>query len=210
MASQISHIVYAKRYFDQLEAGQIESAIKIDKEEFILGCVFPDIRRIDQSIKRKQTHLCFDPVDLNFSGLSSFRAGWKFHLYCDMRREDILNKYKFYEISHTTDFFNQPAKCLEDELVYERYNNWEKLVHYFNNPPFFDTDIKLDPASFHLWYAMVARYLEKKPDDKTIRTFLIKQPGLLANLEGIMESVGELRKSNKAVEILKKVCEEIA
>ena len=209
MASQISHIVYAKRYFDQLEAGEIESAIKINREEFILGCVFPDIRRIDSKIKRRDTHLAYDPVDLNFSGLSSFAAGWKFHLYCDMRREDILNKYKFYEFPHTTDFHNQPAKDLEDELVYGEYNNWEKLVYYFNNPPQVDYELDFDPASFFLWYAMIARYIEKQPDEKTTRAFLVKQPGLLANLDGIISSLSELRKNEKVKEILGRVWQEI-
>lgn len=209
MASQISHIVYAKRYFDQLEAGRIESAIKIDRDEFILGCVFPDIRRIDPKIKRRDTHLCFDPVDLDFSGLSSFQAGWKFHVYCDMRREDILNEYKFYELAHTTDVYNQPAKDLEDELVYDSYNNWEKIVNYFNNPPFIDSGLDFDPAGFYLWYAMIARYIEKRPDDKSMRAFLVKQPGLLANLDGIMESVSELRQNDKVKEILGKVWREV-
>ena len=209
MASQISHIVYARRYFEQLEAGKVGSAIRIDKEEFLLGCVFPDIRRIDATIKRRDTHLCFDSLNLNFAGLSSFRAGWKFHLYCDMRREDILNKYKFYDAPHTTDVYNQPAKDLEDELVYDEYNNWEKLVNYFNNPPLVETGLDLDPASFYLWYAMIARYIEKKPDDKSVRSFLVKQLGLLKDLDEIMKSVGELRKNEKVKEILAGVWREM-
>ncbi len=209
MASQISHIVYARRYFNQLEAGKIECAIKLNKEEFILGGVFPDIRRIEPKIKRRDTHLCFDPLDLNFSGLTSFRAGWKFHLYCDMRREEILNKYKFYEFPHTTDSYNQPAKDLEDELIYDEYDNWEKLVGYFNNPPFFDSGLDFDPASFYLWYAMIARYIEQQPNDKSTRTFLLKQPGLLKNLDSIMKSIAELRKNNKVKEILGKVWREM-
>ena len=209
MASQISHIVYARKYFDQLETGQVESVIKIDKDEFILGCVFPDIRRIEAKIKRRDTHLCFSPLDLNFSGLSSFQAGWKFHVYCDMRREEILNKYGFYELLHSTDIYNQPAKDLEDELVYGEYNNWEKLVNYFNNPPFIDSELDFDPASFYLWYAMIARYIEKKPDDKSMRTFLVKQPGLLKDLDEIMKSITELRKNDRVKDILGKVWQEM-
>ena len=209
MASQISHIIYAQRYFDELAAGKITGAVKLDKEEFLLGCVFPDIRRIDPKIKRRDTHLCFDPLDLNFSGLSSFRAGWKFHLYCDMRREEILNKYKFYELPHTTDTYNQPAKDLEDELVYKEYNNWEKLIAYFNNPPFIDSGLDFDPAGYYLWYAMIARYIEHQPNDKSIRAFLLKQPGLLKNRDDIMASIAELRKSDKVKDILGKVWQEM-
>jgi len=44
---------------------------------------------ITENIKRSDTHSVFSPIDLNFSGLSSFQAGWKFHLYCDIKREEI-------------------------------------------------------------------------------------------------------------------------
>lgn len=210
MASQVSHIVYAKRYFDQLEKGAAENTIgKLEKDEFLLGSVFPDIRRIDESVSRKDTHLHFPVLDLDFSGLSSFEAGWKFHLYCDMRREEILNSHKFYDLSHTTDFYNQPAKNLEDELVYEKYNNWEKIIHYFNNAPYFDPKIGVRKETFGLWYAILAKYFEKKPDNKTIRSFLVKQPSMAEKIDGIMDSVSTLRKNQQAVEILEKVWEEI-
>ena len=92
MASQIAHIVYAKKYFEKYPS-------TINKDEFILGCVFPDMRRIDGNIKRKDTHRHYDPLDLDFSGMTAFEAGWKFHLYCDMKREEILNKYDFSMLS---------------------------------------------------------------------------------------------------------------
>ena len=78
MASQIAHIVYAKKYFESIENGKVdpelldekvvESGKKIDRDEFILGAVFPDIRRIEPSITRGETHLKFPVVDLDFSG----------------------------------------------------------------------------------------------------------------------------------------------
>ena len=209
MASQISHIVYAKKYFDSLDSGQVESAIKINREEFLLGCVFPDIRLVEPKIKRRDTHLAFDPLDLDFSGLSSFQAGWKFHLYCDMRREDILNKYKFYELAHTVDFYNRPAKILEDELIYGEYNNWEKLVYFFNNPPFIDSGLDFDPAGYDLWYAILARYIERVPDDKNTRAFLVKLDGMQDKLDGVMKNVEELRKNEKVKDILRKVWREM-
>lgn len=218
MASQISHIVYAKKYFDSLELANFDDLSaeekilmpvnKINKDEFILGCVFADIRRIDKNIKRKDTHLRFEKIDLDFSGLTSFEAGWKFHLYCDMRREEILNKKGFYLIEKASDLFGQPAKMLEDELIYETYNNWEKVENYFNNTPYLDNNLKVDSETFSLWYAMVAKYIEKKPDDKSIRIFLSKQK-ISNNLDELIKLVNDLRKNEKVVEILKKVKEEI-
>ncbi|MDR3558776.1 MAG: hypothetical protein P4L62_04890 [Candidatus Pacebacteria bacterium] len=213
MASQIAHIVYARKYFDRLEiAGKDEKNIppeNLDRDEFLLGCVFPDIRRIDPEVRRRDTHLRFDPLDLDFSKLTSFESGWKFHLWCDMRREEILNKHEFYSLKHTTDFYNQPAKILEDELVYDKYNNWEKIVNFFNNPPYIDAGVGVSSETFHLWYAVVAKYAERKPDDKSMRIFLSKQPKIIAIVNGLMESVEALRKNKKAIVILDNVLEEI-
>ncbi|OGI29446.1 MAG: hypothetical protein A2288_01650 [Candidatus Moranbacteria bacterium RIFOXYA12_FULL_44_15] len=213
MASQVSHIVYAKKYFDRLDKiGSDENNIppkKLDRDEFLLGCVFPDIRRIDSNITRKETHLKFDPVDLNFSKLSSFEAGWKFHLYCDMKREEILNAHKFYEIAGAGDFYGQAAKSLEDELVYDEYNNWEKIRHYFNNPPRIENGINVEIETFNLWYAILSKYFEKKPDEKSLRIFFTKQPHHQSNINELMESTFSLGKNKKAVEILEKVSEEI-
>ena len=219
MASQIAHIIYAKKYFDSIELADFSSLSpeekllmpsgKINKDEFILGCVFPDIRRIDKNIKRKDTHLRFSNLDLDFTELNSFEAGWKFHLYCDMRREEILNKYNFYSLKDDTKFYMQAAKLLEDELVYDEYNNWEKIKNYFNHPPFAETDINVDVETFRLWYAIIAKYIEKKPDDKSIKIFSSKVLDTFEDVDGIVKSIAELRKNEKVLEILSKVKEEI-
>ena len=217
MASVVAHLIYAQKYFEK------HPMPNGDEDLFMLGCVFPDIRRIDDNIKRKDTHLCYEKCDLNFDGLSPFQAGWKFHVYCDMRREEILKKYKFYDLGNAMDFWNQPAKNLEDELLYEQYNNWEKLRHYFNNIPNIDNEINVPPQkecstgnilrgryeTMALWYAMIAKYIEKKPDSKTMKIFLLKQIGFADKAGPISEVVDKLRKNAKVVEILKKVTEEI-
>ena len=203
MASQISHIVYAKRFFEKYDL------LPAEKEEFILGTTFPDIRRIDPSIKRKDTHMHFYPVDLNFENLSPFEAGWKFHLYCDMKREEILNSYDFYKLSYAESFENQSAKMLEDEVVYDYYNNWEKAVNYFNDAPIISTGIDIPNGSFELWYSILANYIRQRPTNDTIETFLSKQPSIAHEFKQIVEMVDKLRKNAKVIEILKRVNEEI-
>ena len=203
LASQIAHIVYAKKFFEKYDL------LPEEKDEFVLGVTFPDIRRIDGSIKRKDTHLRFYPVDLNFENLTPFEAGWKFHLYCDMRREEILNSYDFYSILHTEDFYNNPAKLLEDEIVYENYDNWEKLVSYFNDVPIISNGIDVSAESFSLWYSIIANYISKKPDNDSMLSFLSKQPPLAPIAHGMIESVDKLRKNGKVITLLKKVSQEI-
>jgi hypothetical protein len=202
MASQVAHIIYSQKYFSKYPSS-------INKDEFMLGCIFPDIRRVDETIKRKYTHLKFDPLDLDFSGLTAFEAGWKFHLYCDMRREEILNHYKFYNLENTTDIWHLPAKILEDEILYGYYDNWEKLVSYFNNSPFIKTDLHVSQETMSHWYATVARYFEKNPNDKTMQAFLSKQVTLNTIANDILKVVDKLRKDARVVDVLKKVAEEI-
>lgn len=209
MASQIAHIIYAQKYFDRAIAGEIESFPKINKDEFLLGCVFPDIRRIDSRIKRKDTHLRFSQLDLNFAGLSSFEAGWKFHLYCDMRREDILNRCGFYSLKNTTDVYGIPAKQLEEELIYNDYTNWEKICFFFNNAPYIETNTPVTPEIFSLWYAILAKYMEQNPNEKSERIFLSKMTDLAKLSKSIIESVSQLRENKKAMEILEKIKDEI-
>ncbi|MFA6973640.1 MAG: hypothetical protein WC238_02765 [Parcubacteria group bacterium] len=203
MASQISHIIYARKY---LEKHPMPNG---DADLFLLGCVFPDIRRIDDTIKRKDTHLCFDSLDLNFAGMAPFIAGWKFHLYCDMKREEILNKYGFYELDNAANHWHLPAKILEDELIYNEYNNWEKLISFFNNAPYFDAGIGVTPETFSLWYAILAKYMEKKPDDRTMHVCLSKQINLAEKADEIVKTIDKLRKNEKVRRLLKKVAEEI-
>ena len=66
MASQIAHIIYAKKY---LEKHPLPNG---EKDLFILGCVFPDIRRLAENLTRKGTHMAFDHIDLNFAALEIF------------------------------------------------------------------------------------------------------------------------------------------
>lgn len=203
MASQITHIVYAKKLFEKYDL------LPEEKDEFILGTTFPDIRRIDPTIKRKDTHLHFYPINLDFGNLTPFEAGWKFHLYCDMRREEILNQYGFYSIGHTEEFCRQPSKMLEDELVYDEYNNWEKLVNYFNDVPFISNGINVPKETFELWYSILANYLDKKPNNNSVKIFLLKQPDIAPIANDIIETVDKLRKNDKVIGLLKRVHKEI-
>jgi hypothetical protein len=200
VASQVAHVVYAKKYLDLHPA--------MDADLFMLGTLLPDVRRVTDEVKRKDTHVIYPELDLEFRGLTPFEAGYRFHLWCDMRREEILNRYEFYKLPYTADH-DVPTKLLEDELIYEKYLNWEKLRYLLNNPPEIKIDLPVSQETIGRWYAILAKYFEKKPDDKTIKAFLWKQRKLRAQSEELVDLVRKLRNNSKVVNILKKVCEEI-
>ena len=200
MASQVAHVVYAQKY--------LEKNPRKGGEFFVLGSLFPDMRRVAERVSRRDTHMYFENIDLNFEGLDLFQAGWKFHLWCDMRREEILNKYDFYSL-RGANAIDPTAKLLEDELVYDEYKNWEKLIFILNNPPKINTSLDVSQEIIERWYAILAKYFGKKPNDKTMKIFLSKQSSLRIEADQIIDGVRKLRENPKAVEILKKVSEEI-
>ena len=200
MASQIAHVIYAKKY--------LEKNPRKGGEIFILGTLFPDLRRLAERLTRKDTHMHFKKIDLDFEGMDLFDAGWKFHAWCDMRREEILNKYNFYSL-RGAGAIDPTVKLVEDELVYDEYNNWEKLIYILNNPPIIRTPLNVPQETIERWYAILGKYFEKKPTDKTMKIFLTKQSSLKDEVKEIIDGVQKLRENQKATEILKKVCEEM-
>jgi hypothetical protein len=202
MASQVAHIIYARKYFEKYHPD-------FDERDFILGCVFPDIRRIDPNIKRKTTHPIFYNLNLDFEDLSSFEAGWKFHLYCDMRREEVLNNCNFYSQKYAGSFENQSAKMLEDEIVYDSFQKWSSIYDYFKNVSMVSTGIDIPKESFEKWYSIVADYIKEKPNDNSIKFFLSKQPSVKLVSDDIVAMVDKLRKNDKVVKMLEKVKDEI-
>ena len=148
----------------------------------------------------------FAKIDLDFSGLTSFEAGWKFHLYCDLKREEILNGKGFFKIDGADNYHGRSNKFLEDKLVYEKYNNWEKLVHLFNNVPKIGSLPNVSHETVGMWYAIIANYIKDIPSYKSTHIIIAK---ILNNADGIIEGLKEMEKNKKAVEILGKVYEEI-
>jgi len=216
MASQVAHVVYAKKYLDRHPA--------MNADLFLLGTLLPDVRRVTDEVKRKDTHIVYPELDLEFKNLSPFEAGYRFHLWCDMRREEILNKYNFYDLKYAADIGHLPAKLLEDELVYEKYNNWEKLIWLLENPPEVkinlnvssasakasaDFDLKVSQETIERWYAVNAKYFEGKPNEKTLKAFLWKHRKLRKLSDEIIDVVEKLRNNSKVVEILLKISDEI-
>lgn len=216
MAAPISHIIYAKKYFEK-------NPSTINKDEFLLGCLFPDIRRVSENIKRKDTHLPEEilknidsyengkikNLDIDFKGLTAFQAGWKFHIYCDMRREEILKNNKFYSLENTSLLEGYPAKFLEDKILYDQYNNWEKLCLYLNNVPKVNLYIDVPRETFEFWFAILAKYIEKRPDGKSQHIFFTKQFFLKDKADEIVNMIKKLEKEKNIVGMLKNIAEEI-
>ena len=167
MASQISHIIYAKRFL------ATNLKLNLNEGEFLCGCVFPDIRRISEEIRRMKTHFVFEE-NCNMNGLNSFEAGWKFHIYCDKKRELLLKSLGFYNIKGTHSNEDASNKLLEDMLLYNQIHKdeWRKIQKML----FDKADSNDFPAStkeaVNRWYLSIAEYIDKKPEKESFLRLL--------------------------------------
>lgn len=196
MASQVTHIVYAKKYLEKYPSAEIK------KDLFLLGSVFPDIRYIDKSIKRSDTHLKFSPIDLNFSGHDSFQAGWKFHLYSDMKREEILRNVGIYGLFPKDVSWDRALKMAEDELLYEKFNNWGKITAFFNDPPLTFLPEFVPKESYYLWYAVLSKYMSEKPNEKSMHVFLSKLILPIEKTNDVIEKISKIKQNERAMDLL--------
>ncbi len=197
MASVISHIVYADRFLKN-------NPIIKDTQKFMLGVSFPDIRRIS-NVSRAQTHNNFDELDLRFEGMSAFDAGWKFHVWCDLRRAELLRDEGFFDIDIVKDSYYFSSYLLEDELVWGRYKNWETLDNYFRNAAFIDRFKELSESDWNFWFGVLAEYMKEKPNKETSLRYIKKNPSFSGKSQNILDEVELLRADKEVAAALESV-----
>lgn len=195
MASPIAHIVYAKDFLNSVQCSFSQEW----RNEFIAGSLFPDIIRLLPHTSRELTHNRY-PVDLNFSALSPFYAGWKFHLYCDKAREYFLKKENFYDIPHSKDCSYAANKFLEDMLIYERFDKYEDLSNFLC---LFDLSVDgVDRNTIRPWYQSISEYVRKKPNFADIEVILERFKTPDNDIEAALQSVRVLKSDKRAVTLL--------
>lgn len=117
-AAPVMHAYLAERFFSHFP---IDNAI--DKQAFMQGTLFPDIRYLGK-INRQDTHFERITLDEVLNEPSSFMAGLKFHSYVDWVREDYVLEKGMYTLleamngGEPLELLCLKLKLLEDELVY--------------------------------------------------------------------------------------------
>lgn len=193
MASQIAHIVYADQYLKKFPS-------IANKDEFYLGVCFPDIRRVS-NLTREQTHQHFKNLDLYFKNLSSFEAGWKFHVWCDLRRNELLRDYKLWDIKVISQVSFFAYYFLEDQLVWNKHKNWETICNIYHNPVYIKLFKQLNRQDWNFWFKIVGDYIANPPTAESIRKFCKLQPALATKADSLVEEVERLKQDQKVMEI---------
>lgn len=201
MASIVSHVVYADEY--------LRIHPKFTKtQEFLLGASFPDIRRIC-NVTRVQTHNCFDDLDLDFTGMNAFEAGWKFHVWCDLRRNELLLQKGFFEIEGVHDCYYFSSYLVEDKLIWGKYKNWETLQNYFRSADFVDIFEELTGGDWMFWYQSIADFVVSEPDRTSMRKLIRSVPSFVGRTDLILNEVERLMKNKKVTEVLSGIHREL-
>lgn len=188
MAAPITHIVLANTVFEKYFA-------KMTKEDFFVGTSFPDIRYLDV-IERNKTHF----PDVNIAALqqlSAFDAGLKFHSLVDKMREDFMISHKVYSLVPESTFITQALKFFEDQVLYEKYADWQNVAKYFEKVREEEMNYGVKAEDIQRWHRFLESYFLHQPNERNIRDFvtLIGQPDrVFREIIGLIET---LKKSSE-------------
>src|ERR1035437_8358942 len=166
MAAPITHIVLANKVFDDFFP-------KLSKKDFLIGTSLPDIRYL-KTIDRKTTH--FNGAKLSLSELNqqnSFMAGAKFHAIADQVREKYVVSQNIYYFLPKSKYATRSLKFLEDELFFDKIDNWEEIIKEFLDISFKQIPFNINQQVIEKWYSLLREYFSSKPNPESRKKFII-------------------------------------
>lgn len=166
MAGPIAHIFCALAFLNS-NYNTIE-----DKQAFLLGTSFPDIRYLGV-IERTQTHIPNIKWDDVVNEKSAFKAGLLFHSLVDQAREGYFESHGLYDIDIGVhpQFRSHVLKLFEDILLHDSISEWPKIVAYFDDILQEERAYPIAPESLQNWHAILQIYCAKKPGIHTLISF---------------------------------------
>ena len=193
MAAPITHIVLAEKVFSN-------HFQNLSKDKFLIGTSFPDIRYL-RVIKREQTH----PKDIILSDIKSadsFNGGLLFHVLVDRVRENYMQKNDIYSLMPASKLITQTLKLLEDELFYDRLNNWSLIGSYFDNVLSEELEYPIKDTDVLKWHKLLQIYLSEKPTPETRKDFFEAIYFTEENAKEVEDNLAIIRSNSKVLEII--------
>lgn len=149
MAAPITHIVLLDKVFNN-------HFPNLSKDKFLVGTSFPDIKYL-RVIKREETHsknLTLSEIKL----AESFKAGLLFHSFVDTLRENYMQENNIYSIMPASKLITQTLKLLEDELFYDRLDNWGLVSSYFEKTITEELEYPVNKQDVLKWHKLLQYY----------------------------------------------------
>ncbi|MEX0649726.1 MAG: hypothetical protein WD200_01900 [Candidatus Andersenbacteria bacterium] len=158
MAGEVSHVVYAARMLTHLQG-------KVQGPSYWAGTLFPDIRHLG-IITRRHTHIA-DVTLSSLAGNNDFLTGMRVHAWIDSTREKFLRDQNIKENLPWHPFVPHALKLVEDELLYEHFDDWNLIHRTLSNV--FDEELHYvhDREKITTWHSILQRYFKEKPTDQS-------------------------------------------
>ena len=190
MAGEVGHVVYGQRIVAYLG----DSIGKVP--EFWSGTLFPDIRHLGV-VSRHHTH----PSGVTLASLggdSDFITGMRTHAWIDATREEFLRQQHIKEVLPWHPFVPHALKLLEDELLYDKYDDWDEIQHVLHKVRSDEVHFVEDKEAIESWHRTLRDYFAAPPTDET-RLVLTERIGLSAAMGREFNSIiSQLRKNTVA------------
>jgi len=147
-AAPATHVVLAEKWINQHE--HYDAA---QKQAFYLGTLFPDIRYMGE-VSRGDTHEKGVTLQLLLEQQSPFLKGKRLHAFVDVKREELVGKWRIYERIKTVPgqrFRATFLKFLEDEILFQK-KRVPKITAYFNKVLPEELEQKVSKVSLENWH----------------------------------------------------------
>lgn len=186
MAGEIGHVVYGARMLAYL-------GDKVQDPAYWAGTLFPDIRHTGV-VSRYRTH----PLDVTLDslvGTNDFVTGMRVHSWIDATREKFLRDANMKESLPWHPFVPHALKLVEDELLYDKYDDWNLIYRVLGK--IHEEEVKLmnDRGRVGEWHRVLQDYFKEKPTDDS-RTGLSLAIGLSQNSASEINSVAAMLKQD--------------
>jgi hypothetical protein len=191
MANQITHVALAEKMSDEFR--------KFNRDLFIVGTIFPDIRYL-KVIDRQKTHFYDLKLEDILSEDDSFIAGMKYHSLTDKVRERYMAEKNIYDHIPSSRYITQALKTYEDEIFYSRVADWEKINGILGHV--FDEEMKsgINKEQIEKWHSLIRDYFKQPPTDVSRENFMFGIGFLKEESAEINSLIGEMRQNNKVRE----------
>ncbi len=164
MAGPITHIVLTDKVFDRFFDG-------MDRKEFIIGTLFPDIRYL-KVIERSKTHFEGTGI-IDILNEDSFNAGLKFHSIIDDARRKYISENDVYAPYKKENHSSMMFKIAEDMFFYEFIEDWSQFISFFDHISPAEKSFDIPEETLKNWHSVIQQYLKYLPGEKTLKALTI-------------------------------------
>lgn len=155
MAGEAAHVVYGARVLTYL-------GNKVSDARYWVGTLFPDIRHLGL-VSRHRTHP--EHVGLTtLTGQNDFETGMRAHAWVDATRETYWREQNMKEMLPWHPFVPHALKLLEDELVYDMFQDWDNVRQTLRQIYAEELYYVDSREQVSRWHAILERYLAHKPE----------------------------------------------